>query len=468
MLDFQRPENNFTYDDWEKYERMFKKMDNIKSFIIASQIAGLGFPRFTNSIPTAAVALDPRTNDILFLFNREFFRKLSVDDLAFVFVHEVLHVAFQHIQRSIKLGIDPQKDPAKFKLWNIAIDCIVNVWATELGFGPTDKIGIQPVFPETIGYPNFTGSTTSEQIYSWLLTQNKDALEKIEQMQTMDSHEGWSETGQNPKMDDFAEGVAGALKEEFFKSGQKSLEKKAAEDLKKKGEQARNKKDSSGGNVFVKHASQVAGTGAVGEPRHYQNLKDRVSPDVLRKIHRRIKSEIDTRPKETWARPPRKLMDIWPSILLPYEHELDDKCKYKALLVLDSSGSITDDMISQAVRYGRSFPLDKIDYTPISFDDAYYELNKKDFYDRNRYPTIPGRGGTDISMPERYINEVYLKKYKCRPDLVLIITDGYGSHPYAINPKHQDSYVWIMTKNHDEKTVKNYCPGGMIFKTNIS
>lgn len=459
---------DFEYDDWVRYKEMFKIMDRMDSFIVASQIADLGFPKFTKEIPTAGVGLHPKTKDVLFYFNKEFFRTLPLEDLAFVFVHEMLHVAFEHYKRAVRINIikeNGEVDIARQKLHNIAADCIVNTWAKNLGFKNTTEEFNEKymILPEKIGYPDFNSSTTVEDIYHWLCKQNEEQLKKIDEMMSMDVHVSWSDNS-GPQMDDFEEKVAGAMREEFFKDAGKNVDKKAF--LKKKQEHEAKKKEQA--SKFVSnYKPSTFGNQQVGELRHFKLLKDRVSTDILRKIHLKIKSSYDIRSKETWSRPPKKLITQWPKFILPYDWELDTKDKYKALLVLDSSGSITNDMIGQAVRFGRSFPLDKIEYIPISFDTMYYELNKKQFYDRTAYPDIPGRGGTDISCPERYIQEVYVKRHKKRPDLVIVITDGMGSHPVAINPRDQKTYLWVMTKNHDEQTVRNYCPGGMIYKTNI-
>lgn len=450
-------ENDFEYEDWMKYKRIIRMIDNMDTFAIASQICELGIPSFTNEIPTASVGLD-REGNIQYLFNKKFYRELSDNDTASIFLHEVLHVAFEHIKRSIRIGIN---DPYRAKLWNFAVDCIVNTWVELLGFPFSPELREKIILPEKIKFPNFNSGTSSEDIYRFLLDQNKEDIEKLDQFMQLDSHEGWGQMD-NPQMDSFSEKVAENLKDEFFKMGEKNADKKAAEELKKK---SVSKNPSN--NTFREHAKSYGKT-SNGELRHYQNLKGRIQTDILRKIHKRIKSAHDPFPKVSWMRSPRKLASVYPGVIMPGEHELENNCRYSAVLAIDSSGSITDDMISQDVRIGRSFPLDKIDYVPIAFDTRYYELDKKEFYNKNKYPKIPGRGGTDLSCVEAYIQEVYMKKYRRRPDIILVMTDAFGSHPIAIDKKNQKDYVWILTKNHSEDTIKNYCPGGMIFKTNIS
>ena len=460
---------DFDYHAWMKYKSMIRKMDNIDSFMVASQVCELGFPKFNEDIPTAEVRLNKDSNEIEFHFNPEFYFKLSVDNLAFVFTHEMLHVAFQHIQRGIRHQI---KDQQRWLRWNWAIDCIVNTWSEQLGFGPSPDLKKTLCFPETLGFPNFNGFTTAEEIYAWLLQRDEKQIKELEDfLKAIDNHGSWEEMQKNggsgnPKMDAFAEKVVESMKSEFFKNGQKSFEKMNADRLRKQSQEK--KPHDPNKNIFVQYnkPSQNSGNQISSELRYYQNLKDRVSTDVLRLIHKKIKSARDIWPKETWMRRPRKFASH-PDIVLPSEHEQDTKCKYKALVVLDCSGSITPDQIAQAVRYVRSFPYESMDYTVIAFDTKVYELNKAEFYDRNKYPKIPGGGGTEISLPEQYIQNVFVKKHKARPDIAIIITDGDGPHSCAIAPKFQKDYVWVLTKRNRKEIVKAYCPGGIIYETNI-
>lgn len=51
------------------------------------------------------------------IYSPQFFKQLSDDEKVSVYVHEVMHVAFNHIMRS--------KD-RDYKLWNIATDSVIN------------------------------------------------------------------------------------------------------------------------------------------------------------------------------------------------------------------------------------------------------------------------------------------------------------------------------------------------------
>lgn len=501
---------NFDYDSYMKYLQMFRKMDTIRSFLIANKVSELGLPQFSEHIPTAGVGIHPVSKGIVFVFNKKFFDLLDVDSLAFVFVHEMLHPAFGHITRFNALigkAPDEHSKPSEFlehqykaKLWNIAADCIVNIWCEYLGFpatefvdillGSTDeKTGkftatIDPVtgkinsdkidektgqirrglcFADRIGYPNFNGSTSADDIYHWLLRQNKEDMQKL--MDAMDDHSNWV-VMDGPASDEFSEQVAGSMNPEFFSKAAKDMNSKEAKEMEQKAKNAKAKSDSFLDNFNPKSY----GKGTNSELRHYELLRGRAQNDVLQKIHRKIKSFHDTTSKETWTRPPKKLITQWPNILIPTDWNQEDKAKFHALLCIDSSGSITDGHISQFVRWARSFPMDKIEYEPMAFDDKPYTLVKSDFYNRDKYPAIPGRGGTNISLPEYYAQKVFQKRHKRRPDLIIVLTDGEGSTEYSIAPEHQSSYLWVMVHgaSHGKEIVRKYCPNGTIFDTNIA
>jgi predicted metal-dependent peptidase len=125
-----------------KYKRVFRNMDSMKSFIIASNVAELGYPTFSEQIPTAAVGIHPTTGRVEYMFNKEFYRSLSDEGLAFVIVHEMLHIAFDHPHRfKTILGKKhcdefTEADQEKWKAFALAADCIVNTWCDHLGFPP--------------------------------------------------------------------------------------------------------------------------------------------------------------------------------------------------------------------------------------------------------------------------------------------------------------------------------------------
>ena len=71
----------------------------------------------TNDIPTAAVAFNPKTEDIVMGWNPEFIDGLGNWQIRGTLIHELYHVIFGH------LNVRRMQPPI---LWNIATDCAIN------------------------------------------------------------------------------------------------------------------------------------------------------------------------------------------------------------------------------------------------------------------------------------------------------------------------------------------------------
>lgn len=484
--------HNLDYDQLMKYDDLFYELDTVQTFLHASKVANLGTPMLTmdTALPTAGVMLDPNQNDrVIFLFNHDYFNKCSVQDLVFIFLHEMIHVHFMHLQRD---NLDrTTTDKAELKknaklrfTWNIAFDCIVNPWVEHFGFMPSDelkfgtdeertemlKMGIKTklVYPESINYPNFSIlSTTSEDVYRFL-TQTKEGQEAMDKMTqsgqgTLDSHD-WQEIDPNSEaFKDFQDKLSNAMKDDAFGVAQrKEVEKiynKMAEGTKSNSVYA----DSNKAKEISKQRS--CGSNALGELRTLVKANE-YKMDWLKLLHRYIKRNFGNPIKDQWARPNRKISWLWPKILLPTENETADKHKLKVLVSLDASGSMSKEQISQAVRMVRSLPMDKVDYKVISWDTAFYELDEDEFYNHRKTPTVHGGGGTDLFCTEAFIQSVYQKKYGGRPDCIIVVTDGYG--PLAmIDSRYQKNYMWVMLKGHDKGEIQKGCPAGVILETTI-
>ena len=77
----------------------------------------LGSFRFSDQIPTAAVAFNDTGKCVQFLFNETFFRRLSSYEVEYVIAHECLHVYFEHGIRGLN-----SRDADT----NIAMDIVIN------------------------------------------------------------------------------------------------------------------------------------------------------------------------------------------------------------------------------------------------------------------------------------------------------------------------------------------------------
>jgi predicted metal-dependent peptidase len=85
----------------------------------------------TELVPTAGV--DKKTAVYI---NPEFWRKLNFLGKVWVTGHEILHAAFLHPLREGSRVPNPEKDPSKHEVWNIAADAIDNTTLEELVRNP--------------------------------------------------------------------------------------------------------------------------------------------------------------------------------------------------------------------------------------------------------------------------------------------------------------------------------------------
>lgn len=106
------------------------------------------------------------------VYNIDFISKLSTEVLAYVILHETLHVVLSHCQRREKLLPDATRQQAY--LHNIAADlCIQQTLAREVGeFEPDDIVTLERM--QSI--PGITANRTSEQYYEtlWAWQQQKE------------------------------------------------------------------------------------------------------------------------------------------------------------------------------------------------------------------------------------------------------------------------------------------------------
>ena len=120
-------------------------------------------------IPTAG------TDGETIYYNPEFLERLSVEEQIFIFVHEVCHIAFNHILRS---------DGKDQKLWSIATDGVINQFLKSDGLKMApDGVDI----PEAIDYD-------AEQLYEKLLKE-KQQNGQDDSQQTQQGNQQQSSSG---------------------------------------------------------------------------------------------------------------------------------------------------------------------------------------------------------------------------------------------------------------------------------
>ncbi len=313
-------------------------------------------------------------------YNPEFLGGLTIEEQIFILAHEVCHIAFNHISR--------RKDKDK-NLWNIATDAVINQLLKKDGLKMLD--GLIDI-PEAIDYD-------AETYYEKLLQEQKENLD-FDRKAGNDSHEMWESTdikeiGKTDtleKEDDISE------KDAFKKN--RELKKKQLEDLKRS-----LIKDTVTSNEF--NMSNVGSASSLIDWRYI--LKETINYDV------------------DWS---YKNATIENGVITA---NLEDKALPVTEILLDTSGSINEDLLRTFLRECKNI-LKHSKVLVGCFDTIFYgfkELRTEQDIDNMRFV---GGGGTNF--------DVAVGAFSRRSENKIIFTDGEARMP--ITPVNA---VWIVFGN---------------------
>ena len=313
-------------------------------------------------------------------YNPEFLGGLTIEEQIFILAHEVCHIAFNHISR--------RKDKDK-NLWNIATDAVINQLLKKDGLKMLD--GLIDI-PEAIDYD-------AETYYEKLLQEQKENPD-FDRKAGNDSHEMWENTdikeiGKTDaleKEDDISE------KDAFKKN--RELKKKQLEDLKRS-----LIKDTVTSNEF--NMSNVGSASSLIDWRYI--LKETINYDV------------------DWS---YKNATIENGVIIA---NLEDKALPVTEILLDTSGSINEDLLRTFLRECKNI-LKHSKVLVGCFDTIFYgfkELRTEQDIDNMRFV---GGGGTNF--------DVAVGAFSRRSENKIIFTDGEARMP--ITPVNA---VWIVLGN---------------------
>jgi predicted metal-dependent peptidase len=412
------------------YSDAVQYLDDEFAFFL-THVLNIGKPEAVGNPPTAAVAVDPKSEnigaDFRFLFNPSFASTLSTEDMAFVMAHETMHVLLNHLSLNKKF-----KDKKRF---NVAADCVINDYLADMGLTPPD-MALRG--DEQVGY-NCAHATVTE-VYGDVGSScdgcdgtgvGEDG-EKCDQCDgTGDSgaqgdgaYGGYADGGRalddHEWMEDSTEGDAEAA--------EKQVEDAVGNDL----EDKKNKESGEGGGVSPS---------GVGGAQGFSELKGVGIKwaELLKKINPFVFNE-GPRPRPAWHRKPRKLMgDAYRDIYLPVTNEgtKGEGGEMPALVMaLDTSGSIGQETANKFVNFARSVPQDQIKLHVCTFTSQYMELDLDD-------PKWVS-GGTNFSAVENYIQDVVKDQTKGQyPKSVVVVTDGAADF-YGADPEERDPWLFLI------------------------
>ena len=289
----------------------------------------------------------------------------SNQEMEFVILHEVLHCVLEHCTRGANLNRE---------VYNIACDTVVNstileMWGMSTFYVAGEEVThLAPDGKEGREY-------TAEEIYQMLLSDHP----QLPQAATMDRHDVWQTIRQKERIQDRW-------------------------------------------NNRIKEAA-AACEGTAGMPSSVRNVADillgRSKVDWKQLLHDFVQHDTFD---YSFLPPDRRFSDgDW--ILPGFEVDPDQGTVHDLWVCVDSSGSITDDTLSDAMREIRDAMRQTGLTGAISFFDTNITVPQTIETEEELCNIIPkGGGGTNFHVIFRYLQEEFSGDL---PKAILIFTDGY-------------------------------------------
>lgn len=376
----------------------------------------------TNSMPTAAVAFNEKSDEIVLYWNPEFFSQLSQREVRGVLTHEYYHLVFGHLYG--RRRTPPQ-------LWNIATDLAINSVIIDAGkHGSSHRLSGDRLLPEFALIPGVFPKHPDGREYT---ADEKTAMKLaavIEKLPSMKASEWYFEKIKEESDKDKANGGTGFDGE----GGMSSMDDHGAWD-----EVPEDIKEYVEGKVksIVEKAARHADSQANGWGNIPSELVDAIRKSVTsvvnwRNVLRQFVGTITRGGRST------SIKRINPRY--PYIHPgIKRGHVAKLLIAIDQSGSVSNEMLGEF--FGELGSLTKkvtIDVLP--FDTVAAE---KDLYTWRRGANLPAKrvrgGGTDFNAPTDFANN---SKNRGRWDGILYLTDGECSAPKSSRIKRG----WVLGK----------------------
>lgn len=355
-------------------------------------------------------------------------RRRTVEQLAYLWVHEVSHWLREHADRAEDLR-------AQAEIWNIACDLEINDFVPEGLLLPYYPGKLELVLPERFGLPE---GQTAEWYYRQL-TANPTPSPSPQAGSEADGEgqepgdEGSEAEGKGQEPGDEGSGVHGqprswevpATSEEtpiLNDFDRQSLREEVATRIK---EHLKNRGTVPAG--WIRWAEEI--------------LQPRVNwREQLKRVMRGAISEGLGQRLDYSMRRPNRRASVYEPFFMPSLH---GEYRPRVVCVVDTSGSIGNEELAQAMAEVRGvLEQVRVPVTIIPCDAVPYEaievLTKSDW--QSARTRLQGGGGTDMTEG---LNAALAMKPP--PDVVLILTDGYTPYPTTRPPK--TVVIWGVWQN---------------------
>lgn len=343
----------------------------------------------STTVPTACVD----SKGTMFI-NPDFIKQLNKDQLLFVFIHELHHLAMNHIARK------GNREP---KLWNIACDYVINFTVNN----ELTSRGISGVIPG-ICLDNTYSNMSSEQVYTDLLKHS-----------TSENNPIFSYDLSTQPLEDDNEIE---IRNTRIPLTEKERETKSRDWKKISIEAATNAKIQ--GNLPGYIEREVQG-----------NCNPSVPWEKV--LRNKLMDEYSNPTKWNFSFNMRNRRQTNQPYILPGNDW--KKNKKPIVFALDTSGSLCDKELNKGLKEIEQIrKLFDLDILFLTFDTKIQNKTWIKANDKFIIPRILGGGGTDFTPIFRDIKNSKLEK-----SFVIVYTDGYGSFP----EKPQNKVLWVCSTN---------------------
>jgi hypothetical protein len=419
-----------------------------------SQFWSMGAPRFTEKIPTAAIAFNRKGQYVEFIFNPGFWDKLSATAREFVICHECLHVNLEHGLRMVNAE---QK-----KVANLAMDVVVNhTLIDNFGFSHQDLDCVMVDADPEKGEP----AKTLDEILIW-----KDKL-----------YEDPSKIDDNETFEYYYRKLMERV-QEMIDKGQISTDGEGIP-ISMPGEGSPLDQDTIDSHEFMEGGDPQSADGEPGDEEidgkpdkgleGLESIPEDVMDDMIDEVRRQLNPDENKQmtqagvgrgdktykvryakrqalqkweklvqmwtasgeaPDDVWTRKHRRHSMLPPEFMMPSEYEDDrENAKVDVWFFQDISGSCTsflDDFYNAA----RTFPENFFKLRMFGFDTGVIEVDPKN-------PNLRAGGGTSFTCIEQAIQDKIRQTGCSHPDAVFVFTDGCGNN---VSPQYPDRWHWFL------------------------
>jgi predicted metal-dependent peptidase len=388
--------------------------------------------KFDPTCPTAAIRFNSKLKQFELIINADFFLSMSEKERVSILVHELYHVLHKHV--FIPPELVKTMNPM---ILNCAFDLTINQLIKNL---PDQAMFIER-FKTKDGKP-FPRNETYEMYYSLLMNSdfNKNFKQQKgkEQEGNQSSPISGSGNGDSKSKDNDQEGQDSKNKEEWVDTKEYFSQQQGTSPFDDhewgEGEELREKLDAA--SELVKRTLQKSVFNFSKSPKFIQDFLDEVSTQIKKLDYKSIllKALRQSLPskdiKKTWKRLSRRYGDLAKGNitgLMP-----------KLRVYIDTSGSISTEEANEFFKITNNF-------LTVGAQKAYLHLFHTELYHEEKIKRnfklkdeSMQSGGTDLQPAMDHIS-----KYK--PDLAIIITDGYYDLPDL--KKITTPVVFIISKN---------------------